>query len=175
MNDSNTATTQDGKNPHARLWELMRGIRIAMLTSKTPQGQLHSRPLTVQNKSDEEDSVLYFFISAQNELLNEIEAPPGVNVTFADTDKDAYVSVAGRARVIRDQAKKAAHWTPLAKSWFPKGLDDPDLVLLAVDIFEAEYWDVKSSKMVQLMKMAKAAITGEPPTDLGDHQKIAMR
>ena len=39
----------------------------------------------------------------------------------------------------------------------------------------AEYWDVESSKMVQLLKMAKAAITRKPPSDIGEHRDVAMR
>jgi hypothetical protein len=33
---------------------------------------------------------------------------------------------------------------------------------------------VKSSKLVQLYKMAKAAITGKPPTDMGEHAEVKM-
>jgi hypothetical protein len=28
--------------------------------------------------------------------------------------------------------------------------------------------------MVQLLKMAKAAVTGEPPKDMGEHKKLNM-
>jgi hypothetical protein len=41
-------------------------------------------------------------------------------------------------------------------------------------VVEAEYWDVDDSKMVQLYKMAKAALTGEPPKNLGEHKKVAV-
>jgi hypothetical protein len=46
--------------------------------------------------------------------------------------------------------------------------------LLAVRIVEAEYWDVDDSKMVQLLKMAKAAMTGETPKNLGEHKKLSV-
>ena len=35
-------------------------------------------------------------------------------------------------------------------------------------------YDVDDSKMVQLYKMAKAALTGEPPKNLGEHKKVAV-
>jgi hypothetical protein len=41
-----------------------------------------------------------------------------------------------------------------------------------VHIVKAEYWDVNDSKMVQMLKMAKAAVTGKPPTDMGEHRKV---
>ncbi|MEP7141150.1 MAG: general stress protein, partial [Caldimonas sp.] len=37
------------------------------------------------------------------------------------------------------------------------------------------YWDVKESKIVQLLTMAKAAVTGKPPTGLGEHGEVRMR
>jgi len=60
------------------------------------------------------------------------------------------------------------------EAWFPKGINDPDLALVRVKISHADYWDVKSSKLVQLYKMAKAAITGKPPTDMGEHAEVKM-
>ena len=49
-----------------------------------------------------------------------------------------------------------------------------DLALLAVRIRHAEYWDVRESKMVQLLKMAKAAVTHEPPHRLGEHKELTL-
>ena len=42
-----------------------------------------------------------------------------------------------------------------------------------MSVLRAEYWDVDDSKMVQLFKMAKAAVTGKTP-DLGEHKKVAV-
>ncbi|MGZ5277882.1 MAG: pyridoxamine 5'-phosphate oxidase family protein, partial [Caldimonas sp.] len=44
-----------------------------------------------------------------------------------------------------------------------------------VQILHANYWDVKESKLVQLYEMAKAAATGKPPTQLGEHGEVRMR
>ena len=37
-----------------------------------------------------------------------------------------------------------------AKAWFPGGVEDPDLALVAVLVADAEYWDVKANKAVQI-------------------------
>ncbi len=42
-------------------------------------------------------------------------------------------------------------------------------------ILHANYWDVKESKLVQLYVMAKAAVTGKPPAQLGEHGEVRMR
>jgi general stress protein 26 len=38
-----------------------------------------------------------------------------------------------------------ALWPKWVEVFFPKGIDDPDLVLLRVDIEKAEYWDAVRS------------------------------
>ena len=95
-----------------------------------------------------------------------------MNVAYADTGADSYVSISGTARIVNDLAKKEQLWSPLAKAWFPGGPTDEDLALLEVRIVHAEYWDVGDSKMVQLAKMAKAAVTGERPRNLGEHKEL---
>lgn len=41
-------------------------------------------------------------------------------------------------------------------------------------ISHAEYWDIKESQMVQLFKMAKAALTGTPPENMGEHAELKL-
>lgn len=160
--------------PEQSLWKLIRDIRFGMLTTQTESGDLRSHPLTTQNRQEDEGSVLWFFISARSDTARDVLARPKVNLAYASPEDDCYVSVSGLARLVNDPQKKQALWSTMSQAWFPGGVDDPDLALLAVDIHQAEYWDVKSSKMVQLLKMAKAAITGKQPEQLGEHQKVHL-
>ena len=72
-----------------------------------------------------------------------------------------------------DAAKKKELWNKITEAWFPGGPTDPDVALVQVRIVHANYWDVKSSKLVQLLAMAKAAVTGKPPADLGELRRSA--
>lgn len=155
------------------LWALIRDIKFGMLTHRHRNGMLHSFPLTTQNKSIDEGAALYFFISRQSELVQSLQQDNNVNVSYTDPGDDRYVSVSGQAAISEDAAKKEALWSAMAKAWFPGGVTDPDLALLEVGIGQAEYWDVKESKMVQLAKMAKAAITGERLA-LGEHRQVRV-
>ncbi len=165
---ASTATT----NEHAKLWELIKDTRFGMFTHRHHDGLLNSHPLTTQNKSMDEGGTLYFFVPKDGEIAQHLKDDNIVNVAYANTDADSYVSVAGRAAFLEDQAKKQELFNPMAKAWFPAGATDPNLGLLTVEIVNAEYWDVEESQMVQLFKMAKAAITGEPPKTLGEHKKL---
>jgi general stress protein 26 len=156
------------------LWTLIKDIKFGMLTHRHTNGQLHSAPLTTQNKSDDEGTALYFFISRKSDVAHCLAKDGNVNVSYAHPGDDRYVSVSGQATIIEDQTKKDYLFSSIAKAWFPGGATDPDLALLQVDIGHAEYWDVEESKMMQLAKMAKAAITGEPPEKMGEHKELNL-
>lgn len=167
--------SQDNKtNTHENLWNLIKDIKFGMLTHRHSSGMLHAHPLTTQNRSLDEHNELYFFISKNGELYERLLTDGEVNVSYADPGDDSYVSLSGQARFIDDTTQKEALWNAMSKAWFPGGPTDPDLALLAVRIRHAEYWDVDESKMVQLFKMAKAAITGEPPQDMGEHKELKL-
>lgn len=157
------------------LRDLIESIRFAMLTTRGSDGMLRSRPMTTQNtEADNPDAGegLWFFMSRSSDPVSELSAEPRVNVSYADPGKDAYVSVSGSARIVDDLVIKQRLWSKMAEAWFPKGVEDPDLVLVSVEIDEAEYWNVKESKLVQVAKMVKAAMTGKRPTDMGEHAQV---
>ena len=177
MTSANTNANANITDPtHARtqLWDLIKDIRFAMFTTRHSNGHLHSRPMTTQNSKLDEDSNLWFFMSRKGEPVADLLADPIVNVVYADPGADSYVSVSGTASVVEDMAKKQQLWSKMAEAWFPGGAADADLALVCVKIVHANYWDVKESKIVQLYQMAKAAVTGKPPTSLGEHAEIRM-
>ncbi|HET7792529.1 MAG TPA: pyridoxamine 5'-phosphate oxidase family protein [Rhizobacter sp.] len=158
-----------------QLWDLIKDIKFAMFTTRHGNGHLHARPMTTQNKRVDEDDSLWFFMSRSSEPVADIEAEPNVNIVYADPGADSYVSVSGTARLVDNPAKKEQLWSKVNEAWFPGGTTDPDLALVQVQITHANYWDVKSSKLVQLFAMARAAVTGRPPTQLGTHGEVRMR
>jgi general stress protein 26 len=168
-------TPTDDNTTRERLWSLIKDIRFAMFTTHDANGHLHARPMTTQNSRLDEDRSLWFFMSKSSDTVAEFSADPNVNVGYADTGQDAYVSVSGTARVVEDRVRAQQLWTKMTEAWFPGGIDDPDLALVRVDIVHADYWDVKANKLTQLYRMAKAAMTGEPPEDMGEHGQVRMR
>jgi general stress protein 26 len=157
-----------------KLWDLIKDTRFAMFTSRHGDGQLHSRPMAIQNSPSERGGVLWFFMSRSGESVANLEEHPEVNVTYSDPGKDSYVSISGAARVVEDLERKRAMWNAAAKAWFAGGPADSNLALVAVLVAEAEYWDVKSNQAVQLFKMAKAAVTGKSPKNMGEHRRASM-
>ncbi len=173
--DSVVTTRDDGDHSREHLWQIVRGTRFAMVTTIGEGDALRSRPLTTQNHRHDIGDKLFFFVPAAGEVADDLHHDPRVGVVYADTDKDRYVSISGVARVVHDLRRQAELWSPLAQGWFPGGPDDPGLRLLEVQMESAKYWDVKASKMTQLLRMAKAAVVRRPPTDIGEHRDVPVR
>jgi general stress protein 26 len=161
------------KTPHDRLWEMIKDIRFGMLTHRHPEGGLHAHPLTTLNKELGPKGVLYFFVSKRTEVGQRLRQDGNVNVSYADSHKDVWVSISGHATISEDRAAIDRLFNPMAKAWFPGGPGDPDLELVEVHITHAEYWDVKESKVTQLFKMAGAAMSGHRPS-LGEHKEVVV-
>jgi general stress protein 26 len=156
------------------LWDLIKDTRFAMFTTRHRNGHLHSRPMTTQNRSVDQDDSLWFFMARSSDPVADILEDATVNVAYANPEKDHYVSVSGTAQLVDDDSRKRELWHKLSEAYFPGGPTDPDLALVQVRITHAGYWDAKQSKLVQLYEMAKAAITGTPPSDLGRHGDVRM-
>lgn len=150
----------------------IRHVKFGMFTTLDDHYKMSSRPLTQQQIDD--DGQMWFFASTEAEFTKELANHPSVNVSFADTQDSLYVSVSGQAELLQDRQRAAELWNPLLKAWFPGGLDDPHLALIKVQIQSAEYWDSGSSKMKQFFEIAKAAITGEPPHDIGERGAVQL-
>lgn len=153
-----------------KLKTLTEGIDFCMLTTING-GQLRSRPMSTQEFGS--DGELWFFTSDRTHKVDEIEADDRVNAAYSKPDDNVYVSVSGRASIVKDRQKIEELWNPILKAWFPDGLDDPTLCLLKVSVEEAEYWDSPNSKIVQLVGFVKALVTGQQ-ADGGDHGRVNL-
>jgi general stress protein 26 len=152
-----------------KLAELVKDARIAMMTTAEPNGSLRSRPLATLQM--DKDGTLWFFTSVTSPKVEEIDQHRQVNLSYANPDRVDYVSISGRARIVRDREKMKQLWTSWVEPWFPKGLNDPDLALLAVQVDQAEYWDAPDSKVKRIFGLAKAMTTGDTSA-LGRNEKV---
>lgn len=137
---------------------LIKDISIAMLTT-IDRGVLRARPMATQKT--EFDGELWFFTSKLTHKAEEIEKDNRVNVSYSEPEDNRYVSLSGTAELVDDQEKIEELWSSLFLAWFPKGLEDPNLILLKVSVEHAEYWDATSSTLVEAFGLLKSLVTGE--------------
>jgi len=152
----------------ARLADLIADAEIAMLTTVDADGTLRSRPLMTLEMDSQ--GRLWFFTELSTRKVGEMDQHRKVNLSYADVTRQAFVSICGRVRLLRDPDKARELWTQRVKPWFPSGLDDPDLGLLEVTVEEAEYWDVPASRMQRLFGLTAAA--GGQPGQPGEHGEV---
>lgn len=158
---------KDGTDPEKgdlkKLRKLIKGARVAMLTTVAPDGALRSRPMATLKAPFDGD--LWFFTSANVAKADEIHDNDHVNVSFADGDEDRYLSLSGTASMVRDQARMEQLWSGRLKNWFPGGKKDPDLALLRVKVDRAEYWNSKTAEMVALAGLVNSSPAGDPTAE----------
>ena len=153
-----------------KLRKMITDIDLCMLTTVDENDELHSRPMSLNGDVDESGN-LWFFTSSNSHKASEIERTPNVNVSFIDTDEQHYVSISGRAELVRDREKIKELWKPVLKAWFPHGPDQPDVALLKVKMTKAEYWDGPSSTIAQAVSFVSAIFTGKQ-VELGENKKL---
>ncbi|HEY9881224.1 MAG TPA: pyridoxamine 5'-phosphate oxidase family protein [Leptolyngbyaceae cyanobacterium] len=155
-----------------KLRDLIKNIDYCMLTTMD-EGCLRSRPMS-SNGEIEPNGDLFFFTYASSHKVDEVNNQHQVNVSFADPNKQRYVSLSGVAEVVRDRNKMQQLWKPEFKAWFPQELDEPDIALLKVSVDQAEYWDAPAGWVAKTVGFIKAATTGEKASS-GENAKISLR
>ena len=107
------------ENDLQKLREMIKDIDFCMMTTVDEDGDLHSRPMSVNGEVDP-DGDLWFFTGASSHKVSEIEKLPKVNVSFADPENQDYVSISGTAQIVRDRGKIEELWKPELRCGFRK-------------------------------------------------------
>jgi general stress protein 26 len=111
----------------------------------------------------EESNRMWFISGRDSGKVHEIAQEKKVLVV-CQRGESCHLSINGLAHLEADRARIAKLWKESFKVWFPEGKDDPNIVLIAVQPVDAEYWDNGGSNMVKyLVETTKAYLTGERP------------
>ena len=129
-----------------------------MMTTHTAIGESHSRPMLVQGV--DESGWLWFLTDRSSRKVCELAQSPYATITFQSSRGDRYVAVQGTAVVIRDDVYIKRFWNPTYRAWFPNGKRDPELVLVALRVSQAEYWLVPRSRITRVVGAVSAILTG---------------
>jgi general stress protein 26 len=159
------------QTPHQRLGELVRGIRVVMMTTVSSNAEAHARPMYAQDEPSGED--LWFLTDRRSGKVSEIMRNSHVLLTYSDAGANRYVSVWGDASVHADHVKARELWSAPAQGWFPDGPEDPNLVLIRVRPEKVEYWDGPGMISYSL-SLLKALISGTRIEPRGDHGQVAL-
>jgi general stress protein 26 len=161
------------QNHFERVWTLIEKIGVCMLTTQSDMG-LHARPVEARaDASDKAAGLIYVVTDARSPKADEIAARPAVVLTFVDQREKAYLSITGRAKVLRDVAKTRELWRKTDELWW-SGYDDPNVCLLQIEAMTAELWDGPASNAVFVWEFLKATVSGAEPA-LGQNRKVTVK
>lgn len=152
-----------GSEAAEKIKELSEKAKFCLFATDLRSLPLATVPMTCL-KADEKGN-LWFLSSENSEHNQNIGSDARVQLFFINAGSSEYLSVYGNAIIHRDREKIKELWTPVAKNWFSKGVDDPDLTAISVRPENGYYWDTKSGKLVQLVKLALGAVAGKPMDD----------
>jgi general stress protein 26 len=153
-----------------KVWELIKGCHSALLVTIGQDGRIDSRPMGCIQKHFED--TVWFLTFAHSLKLREIGEHDHVLVSYANPSKYEYVSLSGRAKIVKDPQRVKEFWSEAFRVWFPSGPDDPELTLISVEVEEAKYWTNAASVATYAWAYLKARLVGVRPdpkevTDLG--------
>ena len=156
----------------AKIKELTKDIRIAMLTTVADDGSLHARPMATE--SADFDGTLWFVTRIESGKVEEIRDDSHVLVSYEQPKDGVYLALQGRAGIVRDRATIKQHWYKGADGWFKDGSDDAAAALIQVKVTGGEYWENSSSGVVRLGKLALASVLGADKVNVSDAGKITL-
>jgi general stress protein 26 len=161
-----------GEEGRKKIAELVKGIRIAMMSTIDASGKIHSRPMATQDEPF--DGTLWFLARSTSEKISDLQRKPEVTLDYAEPKDSKYITLRGRAQAVNDRAKIKELWNPMYKAWFPDGEDDPEITALRVDVTEGDFWEANSSKIVMGIRYVAAAVTGgSVPVGQSGHVEVA--
>ena len=149
-----------------KFYGLIEEIKIAMMTTRRPDGHLESRAMANQKRAGGAD--LWFVTADGSGALRDIAYDPHVNLAYYKPSSYEWVSVSGIASLSRDRGKIGELYAPDWKAWFGQEgdarhgtPDDPRIVLIGIDVHAAVFLEVNKPKPVVLFELAKGWLTGE--------------
>jgi general stress protein 26 len=140
--------------------EILGDYKVAMVTTTTDDGSLHSRPIATAQFGTDGD--VYFFARKSSALATDIHVSPHVNLSYVAADGQRYASAAGNATAVDDRETAKTLWGPWCAEWFPRGLDDPEILLVRVHVATVEYWDSPLNPVARLVEFRQVSVTPEP-------------
>jgi general stress protein 26 len=148
-----------------KFYGLIEEIKVAMMTTRRPDGHLDSRAMANQKQAAGAD--LWFVTAEGTGKLRDIAHDPHVNLAYYKTGSYEWVSASGVARVSKDRATIRELYEPDWKAWFgadgdPRHgtADDPRIVLIGIDVHAAVFLGVNKPKPIVLFELAKGWLTG---------------
>jgi general stress protein 26 len=114
--------------------EIMQAARYCALATLDETGAPRVR--TMDPFAPGPDMTVWLATNRHTRKVRQMEADPRVALYYAAPDADGYVTLLGRARLVDDEAEKAARWKPEWEAFYPDRAADYLLIEVVPDRIE---------------------------------------
>ena len=152
-------TNLNRQEANTKIKELAENADICLFTTTLTKLPLTTRPMSTRSVDD--DGSIWFFSRRDSNKNREIAIDNRVQLFYSNFSRSEYLSLYGKATILSDKHKAKELWSAIAKTWFNKGYDDPDLTLIKIEPEDGYYWDTKDGKVISLLKMVAGAVAGK--------------
>src|SRR5689334_2526286 len=151
----------EGEAALNKIRELLKNFPIAFMVTVN-NGNLTARPIGIVGGDQEFTGTLWFITDKRSRKVEAIDEGALTTLLFQNDKEGCYLHLTGRAAVVDDRQRLEQLYTTLQRTWFPKGLDDPDITLVRFDAEDANYWDSHDSYVRLAAAFVKSVVTGAP-------------
>jgi general stress protein 26 len=137
----------DAAELRQKFWSAFADSPYCMLQLDTDPSS--AAPMTAMLDKDA-NSAIWFFTSRDNRFA----AMGPATATFVGKDHDLFARFAGTLVEETSRDRLDQHWSNFVEAWFPQGKDDPNLLMLRMDLGDASIW----SGELGLLTTAKMAL-----------------
>jgi general stress protein 26 len=154
----------DPREVRERMWKKLADSPFVMV-ERVGSGD-HAQPMTAQLDKDA-NHAFWFYTQKHNRL-----APGGpAMVQFVSKDHKVFACIRGTLVAETDARVIDRHWSNIVEAWFPGGKNDPNLLMLRLDLDDAEIWEGDESYAGFFKMMLGWKID---PQDAGRHVEVAL-
>ena len=121
------------------------------------------RPMSVKKADDQ--GRLWFLSASDSHKNQEINVDPKVRIFLQGSEHAGFLMLDGHATISRDKERIDELWSPIMKTWFTEGKDDPRITVICFTPTDGYYWDNKHGSLVAATKMVIGAAIGKTLDD----------
>lgn len=146
-----------------KIKEMAEAIDFAMMATNLKQVPINMVPMSTK-KVDDLGHI--WFLSNKHSAHNQnIIRDAHLHLIYADKSEMQFLNVYGMATIYTDKEIIDDLYGKADDAWF-EGKDDPNITAICVKPSDVFYWDPKNGKLISLIKMGVAAITGDQPDSM---------
>ena len=164
MSDADMTPSANPDEVREEFWEALADSPFVMLG--LDGARAHSIPMRAQLDKDA-NSAIWFYTSRDNRLA----AGGPAMMQFAAKGHDLFACVSG---MLTEETRKEIidqHWSNATAAWYEQGREDPSLLMLRMDLGDAEIWEADPGVVGFFKMMTGITMKGD---EMGDHAKVAL-